>query len=70
MPRKLVEILLALAGVSFLLAVLIRFKVLSVAMLNVAPHTFLNVTEILLIAAVAVGVYGLLPAPAKVEKKD
>jgi len=70
MPRKLVEILLALAGVSFLLAVLIRFKILSVTMLNIAPHTFLNVTEILLVAAVAVGVYGLLPAPAKVEKKE
>jgi len=49
---------------------LIRFKILSVAMLNIAPHTFLNVTEILLVAAVAVGVYGLLPAPAKVEKKE
>ncbi|HOT02350.1 MAG TPA: hypothetical protein PLY66_15215 [Acidobacteriota bacterium] len=70
MPRKLVEILLALAGVSFLLAVLIRFKILSVAMLNIAPHTFLNVTEILLVAAVAVGVYGLLPVPAQVEKKE
>lgn len=70
MPRKLVEILLALAGVSFLLAVLIRFKIMSVTMLNIAPHTFLNVTEILLVAAVALGVYGLLPAPAKAEKKD
>jgi len=70
MPRRLVEVLLTLAGVCFLLAVLIRFNILSVAMLNIAPHTFLNVTEILLVAAVALAVYGLLPAPAKVEKKD
>jgi hypothetical protein len=71
MLKKLIEALLALAALSVLLAILIRYGVLPLGWLNHAPHTFLSLTQLLLLAAVALGVYGLLPAPAaRSEKKE